>query len=140
MESNEASRQLADVERFKSRTVSESLRGRPAGVPLLVVATFLFFSSFEIESQWVGLVAGVVWMAFIVLWVRWLRSDNRARSTWRAMSPRVRTHVVVGWIVGLIAANLAAFIGEKVSWILGGALMAAVVAFGGVVVQGVWGK
>lgn len=140
MESTPASEQLADIDRLKSRTVSESLQGRPAAVPLLVVATLLFFSSYEIESEWVELVAPIVWVIFIALWVRWLRSDNKARPRWGAMSSRARGRVVVGWIVGLVAANLAVLVGEKVSWILGGALMAALVAFGGTFLQRFWDK
>lgn len=141
MESNEAFSQLSDIERLKARTVSESSQGRPAALPLLVVATFLFFSSFEIDSpQWFRLVAGFVWTVFIVLWVRWVRSDNRVRPSWRSSGPTARRHIVTGWIVGLTGASLAGFIGTRVSWVLAGALMAAVVAGGGIFLQAVWGK
>lgn len=37
--------------RLKARTVSESLQGHPWAVPVLVVATILFFSSYEIQSR-----------------------------------------------------------------------------------------
>ena len=86
---------------------------------MLAVATILFFSSFEIDSGWQRILAPILWPVFIVLWVRWLQSAGRARAktTWD-------WRIYVGWIVSLPVVYLGTVIGEKVSWILAGLLMA----------------
>ena len=128
MESNDAAQQLAEVDRLKARTARETLRERPWAVSVLAVATILFFSSYSIDSGWQLVLAPIAWTAFIFVWVRWLQSAGRARpkTTWD-------WRIFVGWGVSLPVVYLGTMIGEKVSWILAGLLMAgffgALVAF-----------
>jgi hypothetical protein len=134
MESTDPARQLADIDRLQTRTESESLQGRRGAMPVLIVGTLLFFSSFEIDSRWVRILAPVAWTVFIVAWVRWLRSSNRARPGWRLASFEWRRYLP-WWIALTLVANLIALLGEKVSWIWAGVLMAALVGGGGPIVS-----
>lgn len=134
MESTDPAQQLAAVDRLKARAESESLKGRPAAIPVLVVATLLFFSSYEIDSIWVNAGAPILWTFFIAGWVWWLRSPNRAKPRLK-LSPWPAREYVPGWIAVTLLGVLIATIGERISWILGGILMAALVAWGGIMVQ-----
>lgn len=114
--------------------MSESLRGRPSAEPILIGATFLVFASYAIDSRWVRLAAPVLWVAFLVGWHRWLRSENRARPG-PSRGRFDRRGYVVGWLVLMAIANLIMVVGCTVSWVLAGVLMAGLVARGGVIFE-----
>lgn len=136
MESSDVADELSDVQRLQARTVTESLRGRPGALSLLAVATVLYLGSYEIETGWVPVVAPIVWILFIVIWVRWLRSSNRVRGGRRATWVWHRDGLLY---LGLfVAANLIALVGASVSWLLAGALMASLGTVAGFVERAIW--
>ncbi len=136
MESSEAEGELSYIQGLQIRTLTESVRGRPGALSLIAVATVLYFGSYEIEAGWVPVVAPVVWILFIVGWVRWLRSSNRVRGgrratwVWRRDGP-----LYVGLFV---AANLIGLVGASVSWLLAGALMASLGTVAGLIERAIW--
>lgn len=122
MESNDASDRLDDLHGLSSATAAESLAGRPWAPVLLAAATVLMFSSYELDSSWVRSAAPVAWGAFVILWLRWLRGDNRARGYRRAAgSWKKEAPLLVALFV--IASAITA-IGAAVSWVLAGVLLA----------------
>lgn len=134
VESMEPKEQLLAVDKLRSETTNEAERGRPAAFPLLIGATLLFFSAREVELWWVQRPASLLWCAFLLWWLWWLRSENRVRGGWKSWSFDWR-HYLPGWIVVFMLANAVAVIGNRVSWVLGGVLMAGLVAYGGQLLQ-----
>ena len=129
MESSEASRQISEVQKLQASTAGEALRARPLAMPVLGVATIVFFSSFASDNRWLRIVAPVVWTMFLVVWVRWLRGANRARP--RAFGGYEWRRDLPLWLGLFVLTNLLMLVGRTVSWLLAGILMALVSAGSG---------
>jgi hypothetical protein len=124
METDNVREQLAAAARLRSATITEAGRIPRGAFVVLAIATVLFFSSYSIDQGWVYVVAPIVWTAFIVAWVWWLRHGNRATPGRPARTRDERRRDIVEWIGLFVTANAIALLGATVSWILAGVLMA----------------
>lgn len=132
MESNDAQRQLSEIDRLKAATQVESTAVAAWAWPVLVVVAMVAtFTSFQfLDEPWQAIVSAA-WCVFVAIWIRVIRRNNRAVRPRVERTAGQRKKDIKEWVVLLVAANAITFGLSRISWTVAGIGMAIFCSFAG---------
>jgi hypothetical protein len=120
METNDAAKQLHDVDRLRVATLVESKRVPNWATPVMAVATVLYFSLFMFDRDGFAPIGPIVWTAFVIVWVLATRVGHRATGARLPRTRAQRRREILEWLALVVVANLIVAVLAQVSWLLVG--------------------